>query len=122
MSGAYNITTLKRKISPKKVLMWSLAGPVAIFALFIMIALGVGFAQAIGSNHSPNQITIEKTNSMYDDCVTFANARGYSSDICESLTHTDKTVSSFNDGFVTSKQDDCQQGDAKACEWVKTND
>ena len=108
-------------ITPGKIFKWLMVAPLAVLALFITIALGVGFAQAIGSNHSPNQITIEKTNSMYDDCVTFANARGYSSDICESLTHTDKTVSSFNDGFVTSKQDDCQQGDAKACEWVKTN-
>jgi hypothetical protein len=31
----------------------------------------------------------------------------------------DATVADFNDGFATSKQDDCQQGDAKACAWLK---
>lgn len=30
------------------------------------------------------------------------------------------TVSSFNDGFRTSKQDDCQQGFQAACEWLQT--
>lgn len=31
------------------------------------------------------------------------------------------TVSSFNDGFATSKQDDCSQGFTAACEWLKQN-
>lgn len=31
------------------------------------------------------------------------------------------TVSTFNDGFSTSKQDDCQQGFATACAWLKSN-
>jgi hypothetical protein len=31
------------------------------------------------------------------------------------------TVSDFNDGFATSKQDDCQQGYQPACEWLKHN-
>lgn len=29
------------------------------------------------------------------------------------------TVSTFNDGFATSKQDDCAQGFAPACTWLK---
>src|ERR1700744_1032380 len=31
------------------------------------------------------------------------------------------TVSDFNDGFATSKQDDCQRGSAYACQWLKGN-
>lgn len=31
------------------------------------------------------------------------------------------SVSAFNDGFATSKQDDCQQGFAPACAWLKSN-
>jgi hypothetical protein len=30
-------------------------------------------------------------------------------------------VSNFNDGFATSKQDDCEQGSAYACEWLNAN-
>jgi hypothetical protein len=30
-------------------------------------------------------------------------------------------VSNFNDGFATSKQDDCKQGSSYACEWLKEN-
>lgn len=30
-------------------------------------------------------------------------------------------VSTFNDGFATSKQDDCAQGSSYACEWLKEN-
>lgn len=29
------------------------------------------------------------------------------------------TVTDFNDGFATSKQDDCQQGFKAACDWAK---
>ncbi|WP_199923337.1 hypothetical protein [Streptomyces sp. NRRL F-5123] len=28
-------------------------------------------------------------------------------------------VSTYNDGFATSKQDDCDQGSAYACSWLK---
>ena len=35
--------------------------------------------------------------------------------------HPTSTVSDFNDGFATSKQDDCQQGFQPACEWLKNN-
>jgi hypothetical protein len=31
------------------------------------------------------------------------------------------SVSSFNDGFSDSKADDCQQGFAAACAWLKSN-
>ena len=31
------------------------------------------------------------------------------------------TVSTYNDGFATSKQDDCQQGFQSACAWLKSN-
>lgn len=34
---------------------------------------------------------------------------------------TDVTVSSFNDGFSDSKADDCEQGFAAACAWLKSN-
>ena len=34
-------------------------------------------------------------------------------------TQEQHTVQSFNDGFATSKQDDCQQGFEKACDWLK---
>ncbi|MFF1450200.1 hypothetical protein ACFVYF_18975 [Streptomyces sp. NPDC058274] len=30
-------------------------------------------------------------------------------------------VSDFNDGFATSKQDDCQQGFKPACKWLSEN-
>lgn len=33
-------------------------------------------------------------------------------------THTQSNVSSFNDGFADSKQDDCAQGFVPACEWA----
>lgn len=69
--------------------------PLFMLTLMITITLGVGFAQAIGSNHSPNQITIEKTDSTYNDCVTFANARGFAPDVCESLD-TKSTVAKVN--------------------------
>lgn len=29
------------------------------------------------------------------------------------------SVDTWNDGFATSKQDDCQQGFQLACEWLK---
>lgn len=32
----------------------------------------------------------------------------------------DSTVADYNDGFATSKQDDCDQGFQAACEWVRT--
>ncbi len=35
-------------------------------------------------------------------------------------THSTDTAT-FNDGFATSKQDDCAQGFAPACTWLKTN-
>lgn len=31
------------------------------------------------------------------------------------------SVSSFNDGWATSKQDDCQQGFTAACTWLHSN-
>jgi hypothetical protein len=31
------------------------------------------------------------------------------------------TVSTFNDGYATAKQDDCRQGDQSACAWLRTN-
>lgn len=31
------------------------------------------------------------------------------------------TVSTFNDGFATGKQDDCQQGFAPACTWLRSS-
>lgn len=94
--------------------------PLLMMTLMITITLGVGFARAIGSNHSPNQITIEKTDSMYDDCVTFANARGFAPEVCEGIKLKESTqVADFNDGFSTAKQDDCQQGDTNACTWLK---
>lgn len=34
--------------------------------------------------------------------------------------HTAPSVTSFNDGFADSKQDDCEQGFAPACEWLRT--
>lgn len=40
--------------------------------------------------------------------------------------HTDTpapstSVSSFNDGYATAYQDMCQQGNAAACQWLKSN-
>lgn len=32
--------------------------------------------------------------------------------------YAQSTVASFNDGFATSKQDDCQQGFRQACQWL----
>lgn len=34
-------------------------------------------------------------------------------------THSDTSVSDFNDGFADSKQDDCQQGFQPACNWLQ---
>lgn len=31
------------------------------------------------------------------------------------------SVSSFNDGYATSQQNDCQQGYAPACAWLRSN-
>jgi hypothetical protein len=30
----------------------------------------------------------------------------------------DGTVTDYNDGFATSKQDDCRQGSQYACQWL----
>lgn len=116
-SRPYVMPAERKPVSIKKVVGWILVAPLAMLVLMIVITLGVGFAQAIGSNHSPNQITIEKTDSMYDDCVTFAQARGFDASVCKGIQGQ---VSGFNDGFATSKQDDCSQGDDKACEWLAT--
>lgn len=101
----------------KKVILWTLAAPLIALVTMIVITLGVGFAQAIGSHQGPGQITIQKTDSMYDDCVTFAQARGFDPSVCKGISGQ---VSNYNDGFATSKQDDCAQGDQNACRWLAT--
>lgn len=39
----------------------------------------------------------------------------------DAVTANSTTVSSYDDGYATSKHDDCQQGSAYACQWLRGN-
>jgi hypothetical protein len=85
----YNMTsqglTTNSFIRRHSILLLLAGPPLFMLTMLITISLGVGLARAIGSNHSPNQITIERTDSAYNDCVTFANARGFAPEVCSDL-------------------------------------
>lgn len=64
--------------------------------------------------------------SAYSACLAYVGEHAMTTDICGPLDSgaTSPTVagtSEFNAGFADSKQDDCQQGDANACAWLKSN-
>ncbi len=64
--------------------------------------------------------------SAYSACLTYVNGHGMTTDVCGPLSPTATSpsaadTSEFNAGFADSKQDDCQQGDAKACAWLRGN-
>jgi uncharacterized membrane protein len=37
------------------------------------------------------------------------------------VVHTADQVDSYNDGYATAEQSDCQQGYAPACAWLRSN-
>lgn len=64
--------------------------------------------------------------SAYSACLAYVNGHGLTTDVCGPLSPTVTSpsvddTSEFNAGFADSKQDDCQQGDAKACAWLRGN-
>jgi uncharacterized protein YraI len=64
--------------------------------------------------------------SAYSACLAYVNGHGMTTDICGPLSPTATSptaadTSEFNAGFADSKQDDCQQGDAQACAWLRGN-
>jgi hypothetical protein len=74
-----------------KIITAMIALPAGVITLGITIALGVGFAGAV-HDHTTNQITIERTDSAYQDCTAFATARGFALDVCEPLLPTSKAA------------------------------
>ena len=60
--------------------------PSLTLAVIISVMMGVGAAQAMGSNQGPGQITIQKTADQYHDCMTFATADHFAPDVCEPLS------------------------------------
>lgn len=66
--------------------------PAMTFSVMIAIMIGVGFAQAVGSDQGPGQITIQKTADQYHDCMTFATADNFAPDVCEPLSTTSQTA------------------------------
>lgn len=123
-----NINTFTREmtISPKPIddriffkrhpiVTWTIFAPIAVILFLIMIMMTIGVAMVIAHPASSDQITIQRTDSWYQDCTAFAQARGFAVEVCDPLNTSD-----FNDGFSTAKQDDCQQGDTNACAWLKT--
>jgi len=148
MTTTPNITTARRASlrSRHPIFYYMIAFVAGMIALMIASAIVAGTFKAIAGSHLGNQIVIEKTGSAYHDCTAFAQARGFAVDVCESLNPDSKTAktncaeekasgeaqvdcpskpsdqaSSFNDGFATSKQDDCAQGDQTACQWVRNS-
>jgi hypothetical protein len=81
------ITTARRATlrSRHPIFYYSLAVVVGAFALMIASVIVAGTVEAVVGSHSGNQIVIEKTGSMYQDCTAFAQARGFAVDVCESL-------------------------------------
>jgi hypothetical protein len=64
--------------------------------------------------------------SAYSACLGYVNGHGMTTDVCGPLSPTATSpsaagTSEFNAGFADSKEDDCQQGDAKACAWLRGN-
>lgn len=123
-----NINTVTREmtISPKLIddrpfrkrhplITWLIFAPTAVIIFLVMIMMTIGVAMVIAHPASSDQIVIQRTDSWYQDCTAFANARGFSTDVCDPMNTSD-----FNDGFSTAKQDDCQQGDTNACAWFNT--
>ena len=92
----YNITTLGMTTRPiyrrYPVASILLGLPVIMFSLMVTITIGVGFAQAIGSDAGPGQITIQRTGSALQDCETFATADHYAPDVCEGLAPSSQSA------------------------------
>ena len=91
-----------------KIITAMIALPAGVTTLGITIALGVGFVGAVHA-HTTNQITIERTDSAYQDCTAFATARGYAMDVCESLlpTSADATASCATEIKYATAPVDC---------------
>lgn len=53
--------------------------------------------------------------------LTVALMTRHTAPAAASTTSVSTTVSNYNDGFATSKQDDCEQGFAAACAWLKSD-
>lgn len=97
MTTTSNITTARRATmrSRHPIAYYSLMTVIGVIALMISTAIVTGTVRAVVGSHLGNQIVIEKTGSMYQDCTAFANARGFAVDVCESL-NPDSTVARTN--------------------------
>lgn len=109
-----------------KIIAWGFG---LIIGLPIAIAIVIGSVEGIAGSASSAPAVVH-TGDAYRDCLTLAQTDSYAPEVCEPLNPDSKvakaamntdasTVAAFNDGFGTSKQDDCDQGFAKACDWLK---
>lgn len=103
-------TTVKRR---RRTVIGALCAiPLALFASAAII----GLVQATGAPKGPDAHTREilrNARAENGNCWAEWNEiqRGFEV-ICSN--------NEFNDGFADSKQDDCEQGFAPACEWLRT--
>ena len=97
MMTSQNITTAHRASlrSRHPIFYYMIAFVAGMVALMIASAIVTGTVKAIAGSHLGDQIVIEKTGSMYQDCTAFAQARGFAVDVCESL-NPDSTIAKIN--------------------------
>lgn len=115
-----------RRIKAWKIIAW---GAGLIIGLPIAIAIVIGTVQGIaGATSSSSQAVV--VHDPYRDCLTLASTDRFAPEVCEPLNPSSKiakdatdakSVADFNNGFSDSKLDDCEQGFAKACDWLKGN-
>lgn len=113
-----------RRFRPFKIIAWGLG---LIIGLPIVIAIVIGTVQGIaGATSGTSQAVV--VHDPYRDCLALASTDGFAPEVCTPLNPTTKiakdatdakSVADFNNGFSDSKLDDCEQGFAKACDWLK---
>ena len=115
-----NITTAPRKPN-RRVTRFTKVVTMLILAPFLiagMAGAGIGITHALQAPRMP----LHGPQGASQDCLALATADGFAPEVCEGITLKESVqVADYNDGFGTSKQDDCQQGFAPACQWLKTN-
>lgn len=99
----------------------ALGTPAGIMLIGVVIAMVMGMAQGFQGKAS-----MPITGNMATDCLALAQKDNFAPEVCEPVENLPShsaatTVPAFNDGFRTSKSDDCAQGDQAACQWLKTN-
>lgn len=116
----------RRMPTPLKIIAWVFG---TIILLPIAIAIVIGSVEGIAGNTSSAPAAVQ-AGDPYHDCLTLADRDRFAPEVCEPLNPDAKVakaatdtslqgVANFNDGFATSKQDDCDQGFAPACTWLK---